>query len=173
MAGIARSDTGEELWSGETMLAAWGDSSTTGQSIKLWLDEETERHPFAGCARRKGQVPGDFFAVVLAELDDDENPVHQGARDRAEAHHSKHRTFSQSAHLLIARGSFLAWLREIRNIASPTPESARVWVKRLVGIESLSDLDRNQGARERFRELVQHPYAQWAEQSPIGRSDES
>jgi hypothetical protein len=83
-AAFGRVTTGELLMSCEVMLAAWKDSSAVGQSIKFWLDNEVEMHPFCGCVRRKNGTPGDVFTLVLVELNDDDTPVNQNQRDRAE-----------------------------------------------------------------------------------------
>lgn len=83
-AAFARTDTGEPLSTMEVMLASWKDSSATGQSIRLWIDNEVETHPFCGCTRRQGQNPGDMFAVVMVELDDDDSAINQSKRESVE-----------------------------------------------------------------------------------------
>lgn len=70
---------GAPLLSMEVMLAAWKDSSSIGQSITLWLDNEVEMHPFCGCTRRKATNTGDVFALILVELNDDDTPVAQAS----------------------------------------------------------------------------------------------
>lgn len=83
-AAFANSKTGEALATMELMLASWKDTSRTGQSIRLWIDNEVEVHPFSGCAGRQGQNLGDMFAVVMVELDDDDAAINQSKRDRVE-----------------------------------------------------------------------------------------
>jgi hypothetical protein len=62
---------------------------------------------------------------------------------------------------------FVQYLKETKpNLAKWTPEVARQYAKRLVSIESLSDLDRDPGAVERYQSLVYRPYARWAHQDP-------
>jgi hypothetical protein len=82
-AAFAR-ETEEIVYQGQTMLAAWKDSSIAGQSVRLWLDDETTQHPFAGCQRRKNGTPGDIFALCLVELNDDETPIDQAQRESLE-----------------------------------------------------------------------------------------
>jgi len=74
-AAFSRVDGGEVVLTMEVMLAAWKDSSSIGQSITLWLDDEVAVHPFCGCQRRKAAIAGDMFALVLVELNDDDTPV--------------------------------------------------------------------------------------------------
>lgn len=80
-AAFSRVDSGEQVLSLEVMLASWKDSSSIGQSIILWLDDEVETHPFCGCSRRKASIPGDVFALVLVELNDDDTPINQKQRE--------------------------------------------------------------------------------------------
>lgn len=83
-AAFANSKTGEPLATMDLMLASWKDTSRTGQSIRLWIDNEVDVHPFSGCARRQGQNLGDLFAVVMVELDEDDSAINQSKRDRVE-----------------------------------------------------------------------------------------
>lgn len=71
------------VFASEVMLAGWKDSSYAGQTITLWLDEEAERHPFAGFARRKNGTPGQMFIIALVEVDDNDEAVRQQQRDSA------------------------------------------------------------------------------------------
>lgn len=70
----------------ELMLCAWKDSSTIGQTVTFWLDDDSALHPFAGCAYRKGQEIGDIFAVAIVELTDDDKPVRQEQARAADGH---------------------------------------------------------------------------------------
>lgn len=83
-ASFANSTTGEALATMDLMLASWKDTSRTGQSIRLWIDNEVEVHPFSGCMRRQGQNPGDMFAVVMVELDEDDSAINQSKRESVE-----------------------------------------------------------------------------------------
>lgn len=74
---FANVDSGEQLLTMDVMLAGWKDSSSVGQSVILWLDDEVDVHPFCGVTRRKNSTPGDIFALVLVELNDDETAVAQ------------------------------------------------------------------------------------------------
>lgn len=81
---LANPDEGNQIvFAMEVMLAGWKDSSYGGQTITLWLDEEAERHPFAGFARRKNGTPGQMFIMALVEVDDNDEAIQQRQRDRA------------------------------------------------------------------------------------------
>ena len=64
---------------------------------------------------------------------------------------------------------FCQFLRETRpnTVASWTPEIAKSYAKALIHVESLSDLDRDAAAAERFRNLIGKPYDQWRYQHPM------
>src|SRR6266853_1389345 len=76
-ASFARISTGECVGMMELMLMSWKDSSSIGQLVTFWLDDEPTVHPFCGCQPRRAQVPGDMFAMVLVEINDDEQPIDQ------------------------------------------------------------------------------------------------
>jgi hypothetical protein len=204
---FARTSTGELLSTMELMLAAWKDSSSVGQSVTFWLDDEPDTHPFCGCQPRKAQIPGDMFALVLVEINDDEQPIDQvrraaieqrgdagvptGVRDsraaprgageaaapnaRADAGPEADRgaargsrKLSSSAHLLLISPMFCQYLKETKPnlVKSWTPTIAREYAKQLIEVESLSDLDRDRGAVERYDTMVRRPYDRWRSQDP-------
>lgn len=212
-AAFSRVDDGAALLSMEVMLAAWKDSSSIGQSITLWLDNEVEMHPFCGCQRRKAQQPGDVFALVLVELNDDDTPIHQSQREtlavgtgeavppgvhdtratappargpdapvrgsQPGAHRSgagparggadkKPRKLSSSVHLLVTSRIFLRWLQETKGalVKEWTPELARLYAKKLMGVESIGDLDRDAEAVKRYHNEIRRPYERWLHQEP-------
>lgn len=188
---VGDAKTGQLHFRGETMLAGWKDSSFSGQTITLWLDEEADRHPFAGFNRRKNGTPGDMFYLALVEIDENEQPVKQQQRERAidgsaevrepgaraagpsgksvakgapgGARRSKP---SQTAHLIVTSNMFVRWLVETRPklVKQWTPEVARRWVKSEINVESLSQLDREPAALERFETQIRKPYARWNNQ---------
>jgi hypothetical protein len=216
---FSRVDSGEQILNMEVMLAAWKDSSSIGQSITLWLDNEVETHPFCGCTRRKANQPGDVFVLVLVELNDDDTPINQTQRgnlerelqspDGAGAQRGVHdrpgaapgvqaptaanqqaggsppaipggpgagagragqkpRRLSSSVHLLVTNPIFVRWLQETKGtlVKQWTPELARQYTKKVVQIESLADLDRDQAAVKRFNDEIRRPYERWKNQEP-------
>lgn len=212
-AAFSRIDTGDQVLSMEVMLMSWKDASSIGQSITLWLDNEVETHPFCGCSRRKASIPGDVFALVLVELNDDDSPVRQnegnlpgpgvdaavqtqlhdgsatppgaaapGASNGQAARGTQadpkgppargaattQRRLSSKVHLLVTSPIFVRWLQETKStlVAQWTPELARRYAKQVLEVESLSDLDRNPAAVERFHLHIRRPYERWYRQEP-------
>ncbi len=161
-ATLADITTGGLIFNGEVMLASWGDAATTGQSIRLWIDDEAESHPFAGYARRQRNLPGDMFALVMVELNDEEQAVDQHAEDRQR----KARALSSDAHLMVTSEMFVRYLTEMKSHirSSWDAKQARDYVKGVLEIESLSDLDRNPEKARAFHEQVRKPYARWNQQ---------
>lgn len=203
-ASFARSTTGEALSTFDIMLASWKDSSTAGQQVTFWIDDEPDAHPFCGCAYRQNGTPGEIFAVVLVELDDEdravdqrgiEDPVHEqpasgkspegaqqasgapagesyvnapGVAPRPSGGTKGARKLSSTAHLLVSSALFLRYLQETKaNLVKDwSSDKARVYAKRLIEVESLSDLDRNAEAAKRYHEQIRKPYDRWYRQEP-------
>lgn len=220
-AAFSRVDSGQEVLSMEVMLAAWKDSSSIGQSITLWLDDEVTVHPFCGCIRRKAGQPGDVFALVLVELNDDDSAVRQaqwnqahpnlprntqegatrvaggvhdpaavtqgdiapqdqgeksnaGASTRAKRAtngkpaNARPRRLSSSVHLLVTSPIFLRWLQETKGtlVKEWNPELARRYAKKVIGVESMIDLDRDQEAVQRYHNEIRRPFERWRYQEP-------
>lgn len=71
---------------------------------------------------------------------------------------------------MVTSNMFVRWCVETKKgligRATWTPEVARRWAKHEIGVESLSQLDRDPAARERFEALVRKPYAKWNVQEP-------
>ena len=91
-----------------------------------------------------------------------QNTTGAGQRSRAR------RRFSSSVHLLVTSARYVQWLQETKGtlVKQWTPELARQYTKRVIKVESLSDLDRDQEAVKRFHELIRRPYERWAHQEP-------
>lgn len=139
-------------------LAAW-TTSNSGHSVKFWLDELASTHPFAGFIKRTAKQPGSMFTMVLAEIPED--PVADTEEDGP-----KRRRLSAQAHLIVTSALFVQYLTErpprVLPIAGdPTPESVRAWVKRRLGIESLSDLDHLEDRAEAFHRYIRRPFLEW------------
>jgi hypothetical protein len=218
-ASFVSPDSGESI-NIELMLCSWKDSSSIGQTVAFWLDNDSSLHPFAGCAYRKGSEPGDVFAVAIVELTDDDQPVRQDANHLGEVSQArpvpedprpaaaaeglpaatsgmsgdpavpqngrggsqggtagngrnrrvpgKPSKLSSLAHRTVTNPQFVQFLRETKpNTAKWTPEIARRYAKTLIQVESLSDLDRDPAAAERFRNMIGKPYDQWRYQYPM------
>jgi hypothetical protein len=143
--------------------------------VRFWIDEQADRHPFAGFHRRSLETPiGTMFMVVLVAIDDHGQPIDPNAEHLAGAVQAprKGRTNSQWAHLIITSPRFCQWLREkereftpriLRQHGNWTPELARRYVVRWVlQSESLTVIDHDQVKLKLFHEKIRIPYSQWA-----------
>lgn len=159
--------TEQVIFNGEVMLAGWTDTSNQGQTIKLWLDDEADRHPFAGYLRRTHKSVGSIFAVALVELSDDDAPVDQQAETAlgdARTVRTTKKALSSSAHLMVTGELFVRYVRETVRFKPGiivTPDVARRWVKDRLQVESLSDLDRDPGKAREYHEVIRRPFARW------------
>jgi hypothetical protein len=150
-----RSREGEVNYDGEMMLKDWQEKPGTGMTVTFWLDDEASLHPYAGCDRRKNSVPGEMFALVMVELDDDNQQQHQPKRHG--------RALSSDAHLMVTSEMFVQYLRETKPglVKEWTPNAAKDYAKITLGVESLSELDHNPVKRDAFHEVIRRPYALW------------
>ncbi len=160
----ADASTGEAVFTGEVMFAAWHDTSTQGQTVKFWLDNESTRHPFDGFTARGRTNTGSMFAVILVELGEDDQPVDQTAEKTIEEAHKPKQALSSQAHLMVTSDLFVQYVREcavLKSGTKVTPDVAKRWVKHKLSIESLSDLDRDAEKAKVFHEKIRRPFARW------------
>jgi hypothetical protein len=155
--------TAEIVFDDEVMLAGWRDSSDKGQWVRLWLDHDSVLHPFAGFNRRKGDQPGDYFACAFVATTE---PGSGESIDRP-----NQRKESQRAWLMINSQRFRQWLEERCEYTAVLerkgrrwdPETVKSYVKWKLKIESLSELDKHNGALERFDREFREPFVHWAD----------
>ena len=154
-------------YAGDIMLAGGGETFDKGQWITLWIDEDSSLHPFAGFTRRSAGAVGQKFAavfVVTAEPGGDAEPVTAAVQSAGSV-----RKLSQDAYLIVTGGFFCQWLEEKSEWTEKLHKAGRVWnadtaksyVKHMLDIESLSDLDRDAEKAKLFHELVRKPFSQW------------
>lgn len=137
------------------MLKGWTESATGGQQFSLWLDNESSLHPFAGCRHRKRDEPGEMFKFTLLEIQDDETLA---------PHEATVKTVrpSNSAHLLVTGNMFVRFLKETKpNMAKWDSATAKRYVKHVLEIESLADLDKIPAKVREYDEAIVKPFEQW------------
>lgn len=104
--------------------------------------------------------------MLLVQIADDGKPVDQDDQASAEgvARPRRQQKLSSAAHLII-QGHLFAQFCSEQGWPSPrkgwTPETARRFVKWKLGLESLSDLDRDDGKAQRFHAEFRKPYLAW------------
>jgi hypothetical protein len=173
----------------EVQLAGGGEPLGKGQWVKFWIDADPAHHPFAGFKPRDGDTPGDIFACVFVELDDDDHPIDQKKRSRLEHARdpkAKHE-LSRLAARLCTSDMFLQYLSEkvfiqhkdkttgvISQVTAPpewwaADDHAVRWMRHVTQVQSRSEYDFDPKAAKRFHELVRKPYANWHEVHGDGR----
>lgn len=151
----------QAIYDSEVMLAGWSESDR-GRMLKLWLDEHGGQHPFSGLNARTAKEPGQLFGAVFVLITDDGQAVDQEVEDRLGG---KRRKLSSDAHLIVTGPLFAQFLSERYELPARlraqgwTADIAKRFVKHRLGIESLSDLDRNEAAATRFHEEFRKPFA--------------
>lgn len=169
-AAFVRYGEGRPFFKGEMMLAGGGHPLGQGMWVKFWLDDESDHHPFAGCAGRKGDHPGDLFGVVMVELDDDDVVIDQAKRRKLEGKGGG--DLARYAALLCTNELFLQYLSEKIQVGLPDPVSrpaswwgtddhAARWIRWMCSVESRAELDNNPKAAEMFHERIRRPYSEW------------
>lgn len=172
-AAVVTSDTQVVTYDADFMLAGWGESSSKGQWVSFWLDEESSHHPFAGFRRRVGTELGRFFMAVLVALDEEGKAVDLTAEQRvinATSNGRSHRRLSQDAHLIVTGNLFIQWLREKTNATEKleaqgkdwTPTLAKQWAREKLGVESFTEIDINEEKAQLFHKIIRRPFADWA-----------
>ena len=168
------------FYQGEIMLMSGGNPLGQGMWVSFWLDAEGGDHPFAGCTGRGSDHPGDMFAVVFVELDDDDEPINQEKRRRLEAvRGNRGGALARLAGQWCSNEQFLQYLSEKVQIPKTTKEQptsrpvdwwrqddrAARWIRWMCGIESRADLDHNAKAAETFHEKIRLPFMDWKNHS--------
>lgn len=161
------------MYAGEMMLAGWADTER-GKTVKFWLDHEAAEHPFAGLNRRSGSEPGSLFMGVFVVLNCDSSAVNQRQQAIAEGKKPVARKFSAQIHLMVTSALFCQFLTE-RSQKTATIQGkglawhsmykgemmSRAYVKSVLGIESLSQLDTDTAKAEQFHNTFRRPFARW------------
>lgn len=158
-------------YSGEVMLCGWSDSER-GKTVKWWLDEEADRHPFAGYGRRSASTPGSLFMAAFVVLTDEGEAVDLNQQSVAEG---RGRRLSAQVHLMITSDMFVRFMTERSQRTAALQKKGKSWsdmhngemmtkayVKSFLKIESLADLDRDHSKAEQFHRIFRIPYAKWA-----------
>jgi hypothetical protein len=137
------------FFQGAVQLAGWAESHNQGCRVTFWLESADDLEAFRLATVRKGKVAGQIFQMVLVEVDPDqgEDPVQHP---------------SNSAHLKITSEEFVRYAKSLAP-ARDHWDTARVreWTKYVIGVKSLSELDSDPAALERYHRLVRIPFDLW------------
>lgn len=170
---IVRVGAVSPLYDGQVMLMGWADSEK-GKTVSLWLDEEADRHPFAGCEKRSAGQVGSLFIAAFVILNDDEKPL--------PAQHEKSeggRKLSSQVHLMITSPRFCKFLEERSQKTATLVAQGLSWsstyngemmsrsyVKSVLQVESLSDLDSDPAKADMFHRIFRRQFAKWNGDDP-------
>ena len=133
---------------GEVMLAGWQETHNGGAKITFWLPTPDLLEPFRLATVRKGKTAGQRYMAVLVEIDTDEKPVDHP---------------SNAAHLKLTSAEFLDYAISHAPVQRMEWDSARAreWAKYTIGVKSLSEIDTDAAALERYHRLVRIPFDLW------------
>lgn len=170
-AGIVLDGADKATYSGDVMLAGWGDSHDKGQWVRFWLDPEASLHPFAGFTRRSTSSVGQLFAAAIVITIEPGGGLQVSEDAAAGDDHGGNRVrrLSSDAHLMVTGNFFRQWLEEKSDFTEALHRKGRTWdavtskkyVKWVLGIESLSDLDRMSDKADRFHKEFRIPFSKW------------
>jgi hypothetical protein len=158
------------VYADQVMMSGWGEDNGKGQWVRFWLDESAAVHPFAGLARKRAQERGTFLMCVLIELDDDGTAIDQDLRAKIEKH--KRRSVASQVAVMVRSPTFVQWLRE----KAPADLTAKIerqhgawdgdlahrYVRYVLNIESMGQLNTDKAAFKRFENEIRKPYEQWS-----------
>lgn len=149
----------EEATMCEVMLIDWMENAG-GRSVRFWVDPEPDRHPFEGLMRANGGTPGDKLMVAIIEVNDQDEVVEESERTK---HHGQR--LSNYAALLCREERFRDWMWQTAITKRKTERSewtealAAEYIRKVCGISSRSELDRNEIAAAKFHRSIRVPYS--------------
>lgn len=149
----------ETFYDEEVMLKGWSDG-TSGWKLTLWIQpDDNGLHPFMDHER------GQMYALVMVELDDEERPINQKKRERAQqakdASKGGYRLSSYAA-ILCQNELFWKFLSEtVHDTDVRSAEDAAQCMRDMLGIESRSELDHDDDLARTFHDKIRRPFADW------------
>jgi hypothetical protein len=155
-------DEPQAVYLDEAMLAGWNDSQQNGHTVKFWLCADAMGHPFEGYSRAQE------FALVLQELDDDEEVIDQNMRDHVERQSTTASSRpSYVAAMLCKEQKFHIFINEhteqTGDFISPSvlsEEDAKHWIYQKCGISSRAELDTVSQSAVLF-DNIRKAYLEW------------
>ncbi len=152
-------DVPQSIYKDEVMLAGWNDSQQNGHTVKFWICNDNMGHPFEGLSRTQE------MALVLSELDDDNEPIDQKMRERVEQQHdTSKQKLSNVAALFCRTPAFWEFTQDIPLAIFPgatDDESAKQWMYQELGINSRAELDSSEQLAQQFDLKIRKPYQDW------------
>lgn len=148
------SETLTPTFQGEALLRRWSESSTQGVQVTFALADSGDLEPLKA-------KTGKRFACVLVEIGDDEQPVMGNPIS------TKKERLGDLCYWSVMRCAeptfwdFLGAQFPSADIVENREEAALL-LKYICQVDSRSEFDTDQAARERFSRLIRYPYQKWA-----------
>lgn len=147
----------------DVVFLAWTISNSAGAKIKFELQDADDFEFFRALAE------GYAWMMTLIELDEENKPIDQQAREKAET--VKGGPKSQRAGAMCADPSFQQFVmgilrverRDGRVAIRATPDECAEFIRRKCKIASRAELDHDEAAWERFTRWVSKPFAIWSQ----------
>lgn len=135
------------IYADEALLLRWGDSSTTGRTVTLQLQEQGD-HPFRGLPSGKN---GQRVMIAVTLLGDDEKParVEDVKRDKSPADKA-----IAKAHILAGDSAFAKWVGATDFVLMDEYSGPLGAIRKRCGIQSTTEFRTNPEALKRFNDLV-------------------
>lgn len=139
----------------DALFLGWTMSNSAGGRIKFELSSEADFAFF------RSLPAGQEWSATLVELDDEEQPVDQSAREKVET--VKGGPKSQRAGALCADADFQRFVgRQHLNKQRANPDECADFIRHKCRIASRAELDHDPAAWERFTRWVSKPFAIWS-----------
>lgn len=151
-------DVPEMAYSDEVMLAGWNDSQQHGHTVKFWICNDAMGHPFEGFSRTQE------FALVLSEIDDDNEPIDQKMRDRVERQETRPaERLSYAAAMLCKNPAFWEWAAQDDTMVLArrpiTLEADAIsWLYEALSISSRAEIDNDPVIAGLFERKIRKPF---------------
>jgi len=149
----------------EVQLLDYGESSGTGEWIKVRFPDYGHVVKFRGKDKASKTKCGQRYTLMMIEIQDDETPVNQDKRERLEhAEEVKGGKHSIRAARRCRSLEFIAWINEMYDVNPDIKdeEAAKNYIYHRCGITSRRQLDHNEEALQKFNELDSE-FIKWRE----------
>lgn len=134
------------IYADEALLVRWGDSSTSGRTITLQLQEHGD-HPFRGLPSGKN---GQRVMIAVTLIGDDEQPVPAEAVRREKSPADK---AIAKAHVLAGETSFADWVNATTKTMVLSEVGAMAFIRQHCGVQSTTEFRADATALRRFDDL--------------------
>ena len=151
---------GTPTFQGEALLLGWSENNRDGMTVRFAMDptDEGSGHPFKGLGTGKF---GQRFMLVAVPLSDDEKSAPAVSENRPETPTGSRTpgrswdelSYAQQAGIACADPEFWGFCTEVHDNFTQDADKAAAFVRWHCDVKSRADLDKDEGAAERWRVL--------------------